>query len=323
MKSTDMRELGFRFASQHGVVARAELRLLGVDSRTEQRRVDAGQWARMGRRVIRLAGSPRTPQQWLMAACLEAGATALASHQSAAWLWGFAGAPDRHSVTVARNVTADVAWAGVHRSRDAPEVGSLRSGIPCTNPLRTLVDLAATDDPDVVDAALDRALSTGLLTVHAVEAEIARLSRPGRRGVGAMREALRRRGFVGAPHPSVLESKLLRLLRQHRVQPIAVEIHAGPDGRYRVDVAVSADVLVEVDGYSHHHTPEQKAEDERRRNRIRLSGAFLLVYTWRDVLYDGPRVVEEIRLALAQAWGQRSEGRTRQLTGASPRPPVL
>lgn len=298
MRSIEMRELRSRFAAQHGVVARAELRALGVDSRTERRRVVSGEWERMGNRVVRLAGAPRTPHQSLMAACLEAGPSALASHESAAWLWGFERVPERHSLTVGRDVTACVGWANVHRSRDWPVPGSLRLGIPCTNPLRTLIDLAALSDADTLDSALDRALSTGLLTIQGVEAEICRLSRPGRRGVGMMRRALQRRGFLGAPQPSVLESKLLRLLRQHRIEPIAVEVRVGRDGRYRVDAAVSDDLLLEVDGYSHHHSPEQKTEDERRRNRIRLIGKFLLVYTWRDVMYDGGRVVSEIRDAL-------------------------
>jgi very-short-patch-repair endonuclease len=149
-----------------------------------------------------------------------------------------------------------------------------------------------------------------------------------------MRDALRRRGFVGAPHPSVLESKLLRLLRQHRIHPVAVEVMVGPAGRYRVDVVISEGLLVEVDGYAHHHTPEQKAEDERRRNRIRLTGKFLLVYTWRDVVYDGGRVAAEIREALSQSQSLRNRAEwranggarqlgARQLTGAARRPPVL
>lgn len=323
-----MRELRSRFAAQHGVIARAELRALGVDSRTERRRVVSGEWERMGNRVVRLAGAPRTPHQWLMAGCLEAGRSALASHDSAAWLWGLDRVPERHSLTVGRDITADVGWARVHRSRDWPVPGSLRFGIPCTNPLRTLIDLAALSSADTLDSALDRALATGLLTIQGVEAEICRLSRPGRRGVGTMRRALQRRGFVGAPHPSVLESKLIRLLRQHRIEPIAVEVRVGPDDRYRVDAALTADLLLEVDGYSHHHSPEQKTEDERRRNRIRLTGKFLLVYTWRDVIHDGGRVVAEICDALRFVSARPSRVASDLpdqllVTGTLRRPPVL
>lgn len=151
-----------------------------------------------------------------------------------------------------------------------------------------------------------------------------------------MRRALSRRGYLGAPDASVLESKLLRLLRRHGIEPLAVEVTIDAQGHYRIDAAVAEDVLVEVDGYAYHHTPEQKTEDERRRNRIRLTGKFLLVYTRRDVVHDGERVIDEIREALrtsgARRLGSRVNGdRTRrtkratagQLTGAAWRPPVL
>ena len=65
--------------------------------------------------------------------------------------------------------------------------------------------------------------------------ELGRLARPGRSGVGRMRGALQRRGLIGAPRPSVLECRTLRLLRQHGIEPLATQVHCGPDGRYRVD----------------------------------------------------------------------------------------
>ena len=115
-----------------------------------------------------------------------------------------------------------------------------------------------------------------------------------------MRAALRRRGFVGAPHPSVLESRTLALLRRHRIEPISTEVRMGPDGRYRIDVLIAPGVVMEGDGYAYHSDPEQVAEDKRRRNGIRLGGALLLDYTWRDITYDGRRVAAEVRQARAE-----------------------
>ncbi|HUE61035.1 MAG TPA: hypothetical protein VMO88_15810 [Acidimicrobiales bacterium] len=309
MKASEMRELRHRFEQQHGVMSRAELRGLGVDRGVEQRKVLAGEWERLGKRVIRVAGAPLTPHHLLMGACLEAGSTAVASHESAAWLWGFGPLPKRHTVTIGRSARAAVSWAVVHRSRDLPALAPVRAGIRCTNPLRTLVDLAATADQQSLESALDSAIASGLVTAQGVASEADRLSRQGRRGVGRIRQMLRRRGFLTAPHPSVLESKLLRLLKQHGIRPLGVEVRVWNEGRYRVDVAVSEDVLVETDGYAYHHTPEQKTEDERRRNRIRLTGKFVLVYTWRDVIHDGARVIAEIREAERQAWTRRGDGR--------------
>jgi very-short-patch-repair endonuclease len=70
------------------------------------------------------------------------------------------------------------------------------------------------------------------------------------------------------------------------------------DGSYRVDVRLSENVYVEVDGYAYHSSPQQKRYDERRRNQLRLGGKHLLVYTWWDVVHDGGRVVAELREAL-------------------------
>ena len=111
----------------------------------------------------------------------------------------------------------------------------------------------------------------------------------------------------GAPHPSVLESRVLRLLRRIGIEPIAVEVKVGSDGRYRVDTLLHPNVALEVDGYTYHAAPELKAEDERRRGRLRLDGLFVLVYDWTEVLRDARRIEAECHEALAR----HSAGRRR------------
>jgi very-short-patch-repair endonuclease len=294
MKPVEQRELGHRFRNQHGLITRQELRLLGVTASEERRRRAAGEWEVAGPGVLRLAGSPRTPEQGLLAACLACGATAVASHRSAAWMWGLLDQPpDRPAVTVARTGRTRVRRVEVHRPVDYPAHVVVVRRVPCTNPLRTLVDLAAVTPSGVLDSAVDRALAKRLLTVGAIDAELRRLARQGRAGVGTLRASLRRRGLIGAPHPSVLESRTLRLLRQHGIEPLACEVKMGPDGRYRVDVLVAPRVVMEVDGFAYHSDPEQVAEDKRRRTRLRLEGIVVLDYTWRDITFDFRRVARE------------------------------
>jgi very-short-patch-repair endonuclease len=302
MKPSEVRELRLRFRTHHALATRTDLRLLGVTAAEERRRRTAGEWELAAPGVLRLAGSPRTPEQDLLAACLGAGPSGVASHQSAAWMWGLLDRPpDRPAVTVSRTGRARVRGVDVHRPVDYPAGVVVVRNIPCTNPLRTLVDLAAVSPARVVDDVVDRALAKRLLSVEGIEAELGRLQRQGRGGVGALRASLRRRGFVGAPQPSVLESRTLRLLRQHRIQPLACEVRMGPGGRYRVDLLLAPRVVMEVDGFAYHADPEQVAEDKRRRTRIRLDGTVLLDYTWRDILYDSRRVMREVRQALAGA----------------------
>jgi hypothetical protein len=295
------REVNNRFQAQHSVATATQLKALGVSRAVTRARLAAGEYVEIGNGAIALAGAPRTPAQQLMAACLIAGPAAVASHQSAAWLWGFLPAPDRHAITVPRNVFARVAGVEVHHLTDRPVHVLSRRGITCTDPIRTLIDLAAVVDSGDLDNAVDGALASGLLTVDSIEAQIAVLGRRGRSGTGKMREALARRGLNGAPNPSVLESRVLRLLRQGGLTPLACEVSVVQDGRYRIDVQLTPTVMMETDGYAYHFSPEQKADDERRRNRLRLKGLFILVYTWRDVVYDGRRVLAEVVRATLQA----------------------
>ncbi len=304
MKQVQSRELTHRFRSQHGVVSRSELRLLGIPDWAERTKVARGEWERIGKRVVRLAGAPATPEQRLMAACLDAGPSAVASHQSAAWLWELCPLPDRPAVTVARNMPRRIQGVEVHRPLERPARVSVRHGIPCTDPLRTLLDLAGVCEREILDGAVDRALARRLVSVPAIEAEIQRSARSGRPGLRALRDGLIRRGMLGAPHPSVLESRALRLLRRIGITPLAVEVRVGPDGRYRVDILLEPKVAMEVDGYTYHSSPELKAEDERRRNRIRLSGVFVLVYDWTEILRDGRRIEAECREAIAKYGGR-------------------
>lgn len=284
-----------------------------MSAETERRMVEKGDWERPNPGVIRLVGAPRTPEQTLMAAVIEGGPSAIASHESAAWLWDLLPAPDRHAITVEHTVNKRrMAGATVHSTARPPAI-SFRRRIPCTNPMRTLVDLAAVCDRDRLDEAVDRAIARSLVTVGVIEAELDRLAVRGRRGIDALRRSLAERGMVGAPNPSVLESMVLRLLRRGGIEPAAVEVAAGPDRRYRIDTLLVDGVAMEVDGHAYHSTPEQKAYDEKRRAEIRMGGVFLLVYDWMSVKRDGRRVLAECHKAIARYGHGRSGGR---LTGS-------
>jgi Transcriptional regulator, AbiEi antitoxin len=300
MIRTSTRELVHRFRDQHGVISRSQLNALGVNSRALRRRLATGEWEPVGHRAVRLAGSRQTPEQDLMAQCLAAGPAAVASHQSAAWLWHLAEVPDRHAVTVPRSLSCRRLTCDVHRPVDYPAHIAIVANIPCTDPLRTIVDTAAVMTPEELELMVDCALAGRLVTMDGIEAELARTARRGKRGLEALRSAVKWRRSIGAARPSVLEAKTLRLLQRAGVKPAGVEVRASTENAYRVDVLLRPGLALEVDGYAYHHSPEQMAEDTRRRNRLYLSGTQVLVYTWRDVVHDGPRVVTEVRKALSQ-----------------------
>ena len=297
-RGSNARLVALLFRRQYGVAARTQLRNVGVTAHVERAKVASGEWERPTKRVVRLGGSPSSPEQDLMVALIEAGPGSIASHQSAAWLWDLLPAPDRHSVTMQLAAPTRRGGFTLHRLAGPPPAVSDRRGIPTTNPLRTLVDLAGVGPADVLDDAVDRAIATKLVTAEGIRAELDRIAKRGRKGAGAMRAALDRRGLKEGPHPSVLEARFHRLLKSGGITPLKVEVVAGPNGEYRIDSLLDPNVAVEVDGHLHHSTPEQKAYDERRRAEIRMGGTFLIVYTWRDIHLDGRRVLAECRRAL-------------------------
>ena len=159
----------------------------------------------------------------------------------------------------------------VHRPVDYPAhvvaSGTSRAPIRCA-PSSTWPPRAAPK----LDAAVDRALAQRLLTVEAIEAEWIVWARRGRTGVAALRGQPQRRGLIGAPHPSVLESRTLGSSTSIGIRAPGVR---GKDGARRPLPGrrpAGAGVMMEVDGFAYHCDPEQVAEDKRRRTRLRLSG---------------------------------------------------
>jgi hypothetical protein len=171
-----------------------------------------------------------------------------------------------------------------------------------TDLLRTLVDLGACVTLKELTDALDRALAKRMLTIPDLLAALKHLGKRGRPGVRALRQILKERGFIGVPHPSVLESKTQRLFVRHRLPLPHCELVTGKDGEYRLDFAYpELKLAVEVDGYVWHFSPEHTCRDNNRRNKLTLQGWQILVYTWREVVDEPERVAREIAAAYAGA----------------------
>ncbi len=283
----------------YSVICFSEATQLGASAKLIEYKADCGAWTRLYRGVFRDSAGPPGPRQDLRAAWLATAKRGVVSHRSAAWLWGLVPAPpQRPELTVARASTLGRDQAGfkVHRSRDlhVSRVVGL-DGLLVTNPMRTLVDMAVTALPDELTEATDVALKKQLFVMAGLEAELARLARPGRDGVAILRRHLVARGFTGAPPPSVLESHARRLVVRTGLRDAAVELRAGEDRHYRLDIAWAAiRFAVEVDGYVWHFSPEHMQGDLDRRNHLQQAGWTLLVFTWRDLVTESERVERQI-----------------------------
>lgn len=285
--------------SHHHVIGAAEARRQGATAVVVRSMLDRGEWDHLYQGVYRDTATPRGPYQELRGAHVASGGLTVASHLSAAWEWGLLrDPPARPEVTIRRGNLDPRRFKAltVHLSKDL-ELGTAveRNALLVTNPLRTMVDIAGFASPRQLTEAIDSGLAVGLFGIDALEAEIDRLSKHGRNGVAVLRRHLLDRGYVGAPTPSVLESRMWRLIRGTGLPLPTLELHVHVDGAYRLDSAwPEIRLAIEVDGYRWHCSPERMSNDATRRNRLQRAGWTVLVYTWRDLVTEPGRVAREI-----------------------------
>ncbi|MDQ6945777.1 MAG: DUF559 domain-containing protein [Actinomycetota bacterium] len=295
------RELRQWLRSHHSVIGYHEALDVGASPGLILYKADRGEWERMHRGVYRDTATPPGPYQDLRAACVATAGFGVISHLSAAWVWRLVGQrqpPAKPDVTVRIGTRDPRGHTGltIHRSQDLdPDLAVQRKAILVTNPLRTLVDMAACVLPQQLTEAVDSAVARQLVTIAGLQAEIERLARRGRPGVAALRRNLVDRGFLDTPPPSVLEAHTRRLVAALDLPDPAIEVHVQADGSYRLDIAWGDILLaVEVDGYAWHFSPEHMQRDVTRRNHLQQAGWTVLVYTWRQVLQEPRRVAWEI-----------------------------
>ena len=90
-------------AAHHGLFAQHHLHELEVTKHLVARRLAAGRWERLYEDVYRMAGAPPSWRASLLAACWAGGHRAVASHRSAAALWGLpSGRQDLTEITCPR-----------------------------------------------------------------------------------------------------------------------------------------------------------------------------------------------------------------------------
>ncbi|MGH9124645.1 MAG: DUF559 domain-containing protein [Acidimicrobiales bacterium] len=283
--------------AHYSVISLGESRAVGATYSVMRWKVMRGELDMPCVGVFRSTSAPHTPHQNTRVAYLASGG--LVSDASGAWLWDLLNtAPDRPFVrTTGRMRKSSTVPFIVHESSDLDmSTGSSRYGMLVTKPMRTLVDLAGTGTDGQLVEAVDRALVTRLVSVAGIEAEIDRLSKRGRNGVGRLREHLADHGYLDAPSQSVLEARAWRLVRRIGIPLPVPQVEAGDDGQYRLDLAwLDIMFAIELDGYAWHHSPEQKRRDELRRQRLREAGWTVLVFDWWQLTKQPDWVIGEIR----------------------------
>ncbi len=273
--------------SQHGAFGTRQAAERGVTKKERLVRVNRGQWLAPMRGVLVVAGSPDTWHQRLMIGVLASGG--IASHRAAAALHALDGiAPGRLEVSVAAGRMPRVPGFVVHRVAPlAPVDLTVVDGIPTTNIARTLCDLGAVVNDEVVEQALDEALRRGF-SLRWIEQTLDRLERPGPSGTASLPRVLGRPDRVGRLPDSKFERLIERLVvagglpqpvRQHPVYA-PTDVLLG-----KIDIAWP-DVMLGVEATSArwHEGPRRGRNDQVRDLRIRRRGWELLYPTWQDTI---------------------------------------
>jgi very-short-patch-repair endonuclease len=274
---------------QHGVVSTRQLALVGYTRSSASKANKVHRLDRIHRGVYAVGHRRLTWHGRCMAALLASEAMAsrslpsvVASHYSAAWLWGISRSrPTRFDVTAPTRRRGKREFR-VHFALLAHQDRGVCEGIPVTSLPRTLLDLAATSRPGQLDRYLERAEERKLLDLRAVEATLGRAG--GHRGRGRLRRAL----AIYRPEPaftrSSLERRFLKLVRQAGL-PIPSTNFA--IGAHELDAYWEPErFAVELDVYETHGTRAAFERDRLRQEDLKLAGIEMIRVT-------GPRLDRE------------------------------
>jgi very-short-patch-repair endonuclease len=201
---------------QHGVVSAKQLQALGYAERTIREWAVDGRLHRLHQGVYAVGHRRLTWHGRCWAAVLGAEANevdevvwpAVASHASAAYLWGlYRYAPEVIDVTAPIRRRAKREFRVHFSSILVEEDRGEREGIPVTSVPRTLLDLAVRARPDQMERLLERTEERDLLDLRALEALLDRAG--GHRGRGRLRRAL----ALYRPDPAFTRSHFERSFR--------------------------------------------------------------------------------------------------------------
>jgi hypothetical protein len=266
-------------ARQHGIVSRSQLAEMGLSSSAIRNRIALKRLHRVHHSVYAV-GLPLRRWARYMAAVLACGDDAVLSYRAAAALLELRHpSSGRVEVTVPADGSRRRRGIRVHTTRHA--IGTtVREGIPCTSPMRTLVDLATVLDHErQLKRVLERTLELDVFDRVGLEAELRNSG--SRRGIAMLRRLLRDLPDQPPSTSSELERRLLELIKAAGLPYPVVNAHIGI---YQVDFHWPAyKLVVETDGKATHGHAIAFHRDRDRDLHLNATGWRVLRLTWRQV----------------------------------------
>ena len=277
-----------RLAGPHWqLVTRVALLKAGVTRSAIAHRLSRGRLVQVHPGVYFTGTGDLTIEQRWLAAVLACGPGAALSHGSAAALWRMLPMPPG-PVEVVRSGANREGPAGVLlRMTSQPEITEHR-GIPVTTPLRTLLDLAATDHPGL-ELAVQEAQVLRLVTAK----QLSTLAASGRHGAARLRAPLTDRpGFTRSDAERRLRTLLLKAQLPPAHHNVRVEGH-------EVDAFwLEHRLILEVDGYAAHGHRAAFERDRERDQHFAAAGYRVVRVTWRQLTTAPEAIAARLGAAL-------------------------
>jgi very-short-patch-repair endonuclease len=293
----DQRRITAFIRAQRGLFTRVQARSSGFSEYQVRRRLTSGEWKVVLGRVLTIGTTPVTPELRDRAAALLV-PHAVLTGASAARVYGIH-VPDRRTFL----------WVGDARRRPlggviylhdplSPREITLGEGLRLVRPGRAVFDcLRFLEDRHALDL-LDRALHARWITHGELAVRVR--AHYGRPGVTRLLRLLR---VAGTGARSAAERLTLALLRRHGITGWRANEPIADAGRViAIGDVVFRDrrLVIEIDGWAYHSTPDRYQDDRTRQNLIVRAGWDVLRFTWRDLVERPDEVVGTIRDTLAR-----------------------
>jgi very-short-patch-repair endonuclease len=282
---------------QHGLFTRRQAKQAGFSPYQIRRRVAAGEWYRIVGPVLSTNADPGDAARRDLAFHLAVPGSVLAG-PSAARRWGIPCLDQGSYLYVGAHGGPRISGVRLlYESPGAREVALSDAARVTTRPVTVFDCLRLLPQTQAV-GLLESMLQRGLVTMDEI-ASVAR-SRVGRRGTPMAVQALR---LVADGSRSAAERVAARLLRSIGISGWALNRPIYDDaGLIGVgDIVFKAvKLVVELDGWAYHVTPEAFQRDRRRQNRLIAAGWTVLRFTWQDLTQHPAYVLNEIRASVAR-----------------------
>ena len=282
------------------LILRSSVLAAGFDRSVWHRAITRGDLVEVARGIAVMAGTRITQVVRIAATVASSGPGSMASHRSAAFLWGVHPIGDR-PVDIIRpggRILVDPPGHRIvtHRPNDATTIAVVnRFDVPVTPPARTLVDVASVLPSKSADLMTEMRIA-GLVTVADIEEELARrpINAP---GMVATRDALHAQLLMERPPDSVLEARFAELWRRFALPPMEFQQQIAG---HRVDFFVrQSRIVIECDGFEFHGRDPRRVELDRQRDAdLVRAGCRVLRFTWRMITQSPDVVAQTIQSAI-------------------------